>query len=44
MKPLDVTNRESIIISKIEGNKELLKLEKENVNKIEKKSGGDSSK
>jgi len=42
LKPLGVTSRESIITSEIESNKEILKLEKEIVGKIDKKSGGDS--
>ena len=44
LKPLGVTSRESIITSEIENNKEMLKIEKEIVNKIDKKSEGDLSK
>ena len=42
MKPLTVNTRDNIIASKIESNKESLKLEKENVDKISKKTGEES--
>jgi len=42
LKPLTVNTRDNIITSEIESNREILRLEKENVEKINKKSGGNS--
>ena len=42
LKPLTVNTRDSIITSETESNKEMLNLEKENIDKINKKTGGDS--
>ena len=42
LKPLAVNTRENIIASEIERNKDLLRIEKESVDKISKKVGGDS--
>ena len=42
MKPLTVETRDNIVRSEIERNKDILKIEKESVDKINKKTGGDS--
>ncbi len=42
LKPLAVNTRENIIASEIERNKDLLRIEKESVDKISEKVGGDS--
>ncbi len=42
LKPLTVNTRDNIITSVIEHNKDMLSIEKENVDKINKKAGGDS--
>jgi len=42
LKPLTVNTRTNIISSKIERNKDILRLEKEDIGKIDKKIGGDS--
>jgi hypothetical protein len=42
LKPLTVSTRDNIITSEIESNREILRIEKENVDKITKKTGGDS--
>ena len=42
LKPLTVSSRDNIITSEIESNREILRIEKENVDKIDKKTGGDS--
>ena len=42
LKSLTVNTREDIITSELENNREMLKLEKESVDKINKKTGGDS--
>jgi hypothetical protein len=42
LKPLMVTSRDNIITSEIESNREIFRIEKENVDKIDKKTGGDS--
>ena len=42
LKPLTVNTRSNIITSEIESNREILRIEKENVDKITKKTGGDS--
>ena len=41
-KPLTVETRDNIVRSEIERNKDMLKIEKESVDKINKKTGGDS--
>ena len=42
IKSLTVNTRDSIITSEIECNREILSTEKENVDKVNKKIGGDS--
>ena len=42
LKPLTVNTRDNIITSVIEHNKDMLSIEKENVDKINKNAGGDS--
>ena len=42
LKPLIVNTRENIITSEIESNREILNIEKENIDKIYKNTGGDS--
>ena len=42
IKPLAVSSRDSIISDELEHNREILKVEKEIVDKINKKLGGDT--
>ena len=42
LKPLTVDNRDNIVTSEIERNKDMLKIEKEKVDKMDKKMGGES--